>query len=213
MFSPGIWWSGLSLNRSGSGPLLADELVRVQTLQRPQSTSEVVGSEEVGEVALQLGMIVVVEALDGGVLDGAVHPLHLPIGPRVLHLGQTMLDAVLVADAIEDVVEGVDVAGAVGELDAIVGQNGLDGIGDRRHQIAQELSGLHLTGCGMELGEGEFGGAVDGHEEGEFALGRLHAGDIDVEVADRVALEPLLDGLVAFDIGETRDAMALKTAV
>lgn len=31
-------------------------------------------------------MIVVVEALDGGFLDGSVHPLDLAVGPGVLHL-------------------------------------------------------------------------------------------------------------------------------
>ena len=34
----------------------------------------------------------IVEALDGRILDGAVHPLDLAIGPGVLGLGQTMID-------------------------------------------------------------------------------------------------------------------------
>lgn len=46
----------------------------------------------------------------GGLLDGAVHPLDLTIGPRMLHLGQPVLDAVLAADAVEDVLEGVKYA-------------------------------------------------------------------------------------------------------
>lgn len=50
-------------------------------------------------------------------------------------------------------------------------------------------------------------------KKGELPLSRLHAGDIDVEVADRVRLELLPDRLVAFDIGQTRDAMALEAAV
>ena len=38
-------------------------------------------------------------------------------------------------------------------------------------------------------------------------------GDVDVEVADRIGLELLLRRLVAFDIGQAADAVALQTAV
>jgi hypothetical protein len=37
---------------------------------------------------------VVMEALDGGFLDGAVHPLYLSVGPRVVRFGETVLDVV-----------------------------------------------------------------------------------------------------------------------
>ena len=40
-------------------------------------------------------MAVVVIAFDGGVLDGPVHPFHLPIGPGMVDLGEAVLDAVL----------------------------------------------------------------------------------------------------------------------
>jgi hypothetical protein len=44
----------------------------------------------------------------------------------VLHLGQAMLDIVLVTDPIEDVVERIFVTGVVGELDAIAhGEGGI----------------------------------------------------------------------------------------
>ncbi len=48
-----------------------------------------------------------------------------------------MLDGIFVADPIEDVMEGVFVAGAVGKLDAVVGQRGMGGIGHRCDQIPQ----------------------------------------------------------------------------
>lgn len=48
-------------------------------------------------------------AFDRRVLDRAVHSLDLPIGPRMVHLGQTELDAMLIAGAIEDVLAVVDV--------------------------------------------------------------------------------------------------------
>jgi hypothetical protein len=102
--------------------LFADGFVGREALKRLQSSPEIVGVDEVGEVAPQLGMIVVVEAFDGGVLDGAVHSLDLAVGPGMLHLGEPVLDAILVADAIEDVMEGVFVTGLAGELDAVARQ-------------------------------------------------------------------------------------------
>lgn len=82
-------------------PLFADEFVRCQTLQGFESASVVVGVDEVGQMLLQLCVIVVVEAFDSGFLDGPVHPLDLPVGPGMLNLGQAMFDAVLLADATD----------------------------------------------------------------------------------------------------------------
>ena len=42
----------------------------------------------------------------------------------------------------------------------------------------------------------------DGHGQAQLALSRLHLDDVDVEEADRVALERLVRRLVAFDIGK-----------
>lgn len=49
----------------------------------------------------ELFMDLVMAPLDRSVLDGSVHPLDLTVSPRMVGLGQAMLDAVLVADAIE----------------------------------------------------------------------------------------------------------------
>lgn len=70
------------------------------------------------EVPAQLIAIVIMKALDGGVLDGAFHPLDLAVRPGMLHLGKTMFDAVLIAEPIEDVMRGICVTGSIGELDA-----------------------------------------------------------------------------------------------
>ena len=90
-------------------PSFADELVGCETFEGLQSPAEVIGGDEVSEVAFELCVVVIVIALDGRVFDGAVHPLDLPVGPRMVHLGQSMLDVVLVADAVEDVLTIVDV--------------------------------------------------------------------------------------------------------
>lgn len=67
-------------------------------------------------------MAIVMVAFDGRCLDRPVHPLDLTVGPGVLHLSEAMLDPVLVADPVEDMVEGIFVPGLIDELDAVVGR-------------------------------------------------------------------------------------------
>ena len=84
-------------------------------------------------MAAQLGVVVVVVALDGGVLDRAVHAFDLAVGPRMIRLGQPVLDVVRRTDHVEahrPGGDGVSVSGLFGELDAIVGEDGVDMIGD-----------------------------------------------------------------------------------
>lgn len=137
----------------------------------------------------QLVVPLVVVALDGGLFEGAVHALDLAIGPRVVHLGQPVLDAMLVAHAVEDILAVVDVARAVGELDGIVGQHRMDAKGHGLGQVALELGRLHLACAFDQAGHGELAGAVDGDEQAQLALSRADFGDVEVKVADRVGFE------------------------
>ena len=43
---------------------------------------------------LKLLMRVIVVAIDSGVFEGAIHAFHLPIGLRMVGLGQPMLNAI-----------------------------------------------------------------------------------------------------------------------
>ena len=99
--------------------MFADELVGREAFEGLQPSSEVVGADEVGEVISQLVVIVVVEALDGCFLDRAVHAFDLAIRPRVPDLGEPVVDLMLAADPVKDVLEGIDVPIMIGELDAI----------------------------------------------------------------------------------------------
>ena len=83
--------------------------------------------DEVLKGPAQLVVAVVVEAFDGGLLDGPVHPLHLSVRPGMGDPGQPVLDAVL-------------------------GQHRVDGIRHRRDQVAQELGRDHLAGLLMQFG-------------------------------------------------------------
>ncbi len=65
----------------------------------------------------------------------------------------------------------------------------------------------------VQFDEGKLGYAVDRHEQVELALGSPNLGDVDMEVADRVAFELPLCGCLAFDLRQLRDAMALKAAM
>src|SRR5215212_9093749 len=65
------------------GPLFADELIRRKALQGLEAPAEIVGRHEVDEVLPEIVMAVVVEALDGRVLDGAVHSLDLTVRPGI----------------------------------------------------------------------------------------------------------------------------------
>ena len=91
----------------------------------------------------------------------------------MLDLGQPVLDVMLVADPVEDMVDGVFVVRRVGELDApfgeaqdrIVSQHGVEGIRHSRDQVAQELGGGRLPRFPVQLGEGELACPVDRHEQ------------------------------------------------
>ena len=69
-----------------------------------------------------MGLVIVL--VHGSIFEGAIHPFNLAIRPRMMHLGQSVLDAVLTADTLEEMTEGVWIAASVGQLEAVVGQYG-----------------------------------------------------------------------------------------
>src|ERR1700709_25673 len=148
-------------------------------------------------------MALIVEALDGRLLDGSVHPLDLTIGPRVVRLGKPVLDIVRLTDHVEAHLprpSGVAVARLLGELDAIVGQDCMYPVGHGFQQVFEELPGGSPVSLFDELGDRKFTRTVDADEQIELAFGGLHLGDIDVKEADRVALEALSLRLVALNV-------------
>ena len=60
-------------------PDFAEIFIRCQSVESLQSACKVVSLYEVVQVALKLLVAVVVIAFDGGFLDGAIHPLNLPV--------------------------------------------------------------------------------------------------------------------------------------
>ncbi len=151
-----------------------------------------------------MGLVVV--SPDGCLLERAVHSLDLTVSPRMIGLGQAMLDAVSQAGPVEGMAApacsgAITILRQVGELDTVVGQYSVDPERDGRHQFFEEGPGCCTRGLLHQPGEGVFGGPVHRHEEIEFAFLGADLSDIDVEVANGVALEGLPGGLVAGDLG------------
>src|SRR5712691_8250276 len=82
-------------------PEFAEVFVGSEALESLESSGEVVGFEEVGQVRFELVVGVVEVAFDGGVLDGSVHALDLAVGPGMVGLGKPLFDSMEVAGAVE----------------------------------------------------------------------------------------------------------------
>ena len=161
-------------------------------------------------------MTFIVEAFDGRCLDRAVHPLDVTVGLGVVRLGEPMLDIVRLADHVDAHLArpgGVAVAGLLGELNAIVGEDRVDPVRDGFQQILEELPGRPPVSLFDQLSDREFVGTVGAHEQVELAFGDLNLGDIHVEEADGVALEALTLWFVALDVRQAGDAVPLQAAV
>ncbi len=108
----------------------------------------VVSGDETREVLSELIVALVVEPPDGRLLNGTVHPLDLTIGPRMLRLCGAMLDVVLgasvfegmglealaICDGLLDQRHGGAAGAGCSELDTVVGEHGVDLVGDGRDQ-------------------------------------------------------------------------------
>lgn len=84
-------------------PCFADGFVGREAAERLQPTSEVVGGDEVGEMLAKQIMRLVIVALDGRFLDGAVHAFDLAVGTWVARFGQPMFDVEIGAGRFEGV--------------------------------------------------------------------------------------------------------------
>jgi len=71
----------------------------------------------------------VVIPFHGGLFERTVHPFHLTIGPGMVGFGQPMVNPMITTDAIKDMLKGIDIALAIGELDAVIGEHRVDLLG------------------------------------------------------------------------------------
>jgi hypothetical protein len=83
----------------------------------------------------QVVMGLAVILFHGVVFERAVHAFHLTIRPGMVGFGQPMVDGILITDAIKDMVKCLYIALAGGELDAVIGQHGVDLVGHGGNQV------------------------------------------------------------------------------
>ena len=168
---------------------------------------------------LQALQIRVMEGFDRGLLDGAVHALGLPVCPRVIRFCQLVSNTVFIANAAKDVhtqkgMDGlVSVLGQVCKSHAVVGENGVNLVGEGFDHAAQEVRAIHLSHVIPKLDIGELGNPINSQEHVEFALSQAQLGNVNVHITDfgRRKLAP--SG--GFDIArrQPRDAMPEQAAV
>jgi hypothetical protein len=109
-------------------------------------------------------MAVVVEAFDGRLFNRAVHPFDLAIGPRMVWLRQAVFNPIGFANHVKahcPRIDGIAVPQLLGELEAVVRENGIDLIGHGFEHVLQELPSSAPASFFYELGHSELGGAVN----------------------------------------------------
>ena len=149
----------------GLRPEFAEIFVGCEPLEGLESSGEVVGSEEVCQVRFELVMGVIEVSLDGGVFDGSVHALDLPVGPRVVGLGEPVFDSMKVAEPVEGVSteacgRPLPVLWQVGELDAVVREDGVDAVRNGFDERIEEGGGGPHIRFFHEFDDGELRGAI-----------------------------------------------------
>jgi hypothetical protein len=142
------------------------------------------------------------------------------VGLRMIRLGQAMLDTALLAEAIKRMVAGgpagrlvLHVDGeAVGELGAIVGQDGMNLVREVGQEALEEGRCRLAIPPGMDLDIDVTGGAID--RDKDVALVALQVRQVlqvDVDEANTGGLEDPGFWLVRF--GACADAVALQATV
>ncbi len=107
----------------------------------------------------------------------------------MVDFGQAMLGLMFVTNPIKDMVTGVFILFAVGELHAIIRKDRMDAIRQNGNEIVQELSCSHLACPLVPFYVNKLGHAVDYvdyNEEAQLSLACAHFGYVNVDVSNRV---------------------------
>jgi hypothetical protein len=108
---------------------------------------------------------------------------------------------------------GPGIAGGIGEVGSVVGEDGVNLVRDGGDQARQEIPGGPACDLLVQFDESELRRSVDRDNEVELALSGSNLGDVDMKIADWIGLEFAFGGGFAFDLRETGDPMALEAAV
>src|SRR5690349_17677575 len=127
-------------------PLMTNEFIRRKPSEGLEALGKVVGHQEDGQVLTQLLMGSVIITINGRFLEGAVHALDLAICPRVIRFRQAMVNTPFGTDTVKQQGKGIAVSGPVGELNAVVSQNGVNFVGNGGHK-ATKKGNCNWSGC------------------------------------------------------------------
>src|ERR1700722_12754765 len=165
----------------GLCPEFAEVFVGSEAFEGLESSGEVVGAEEVGQVRFELIVSVVEVWFDGGVLDGPVHAFDLPVGPGMVGFGKPVFDSLDMAGAVEGMSAKtcrgpLSVPRKVSELDSLVGEHGVDAVRNGFDERLEERGGGSHICFFDEFDHSELRRSVDGHEQIELAFGGPYLG-------------------------------------
>ena len=74
-------------------------------------------------------------SINGRILESTIHPFNLTVRP-VIEASEPMFNAIGLANPVKDVLKGILVVLKIGELNAIIGENRVDTIGNCCNQVA-----------------------------------------------------------------------------
>ena len=155
-----------------------------------------------------------------GIDDATVEALDQTVGLRPVRTREAVIDFVVGADAIEGMAAGravmrlvLHVDGeAIGELAAIVGEDGVDGMREVGEEALQEPGGGIGVALRVNLQVDVAGGAIDGDEGVTFALLQgWQVLEVDMDEADARLLEDADSRLVG--LGPLVESMAFEAAM
>jgi hypothetical protein len=101
----------------------------------------------------------------------------------------------------------------IGELDAVVGEHGVDAVRNGFDERVEEGYCSSHVCFFHEFDDGQLRSPIDGDEQVELAFGGPHLGQVDVEEADRIGVELLSPGRVALNVRQAADAVAFQTTM
>lgn len=159
-------------------------------LQRLEFPAEVEVANEVGEMLFELQVAYKEQACNNDFFDGAIHLIDAAVRPWLLDLGEAVLDALLAGAHFEHIgrVAGgraIEIASRKSKLNADVGENGMDLVGEGCDQ--DEVEGRYggPSSNFEPLNGRELAGTINGYIDISSAFSGLHPGNADVEMHHR----------------------------
>ena len=190
-------------------PAITDEFIGTSPLQGLQSFAKIVCLQEYLQVLTQLFIVLIKVTIDRIFFDASVGALDLSVGPRMIRFGQAMFNPARFTDFIELQLASAPRPRLMGKLCAIVGQDGVNLVGQGFNQPAQKSAGVLAFSSLTQFSEDKLRCPVNSHKEIELALIGVDMTDVQVKVTDGIFFEAFFLGWFAFGFRQPIDTMAL----